>query len=136
MLARDKGNIGEDRVVAYLKKQGFSIIYRNYACKLGEIDIVAKKGGVTHFVEVKSSFRGFDPIYNFTKAKLARLLRAIAIYIERDGIPVENKAAKKRGEKEARVKRHRVDAYCIDVALLQGSGAGARIKYLENVTLV
>jgi Holliday junction resolvase-like predicted endonuclease len=51
---RKTGNLGEDIAAMFLMKHGFGIIERNYLRKWGEIDIVAKKGGVLHFVEVKT----------------------------------------------------------------------------------
>jgi putative endonuclease len=40
-----KGNNGEDMAAAFLIKMGFEILTRNYACPIGEIDIIAKSGG-------------------------------------------------------------------------------------------
>ncbi len=51
------GQIGEDAVCQYLEKNGYKVIDRNYLRKWGEIDIVAKKGKMIHFVEVKSVSR-------------------------------------------------------------------------------
>jgi len=51
---RDLGMIGEDVSCTFLKRHGFEIVARNYQKKWGEIDIIARKGGVTHFFEVKS----------------------------------------------------------------------------------
>lgn len=48
------GRIGEDIAVKYLLNNGFVVIERNYRKKYGEIDIVAKKEGSIHFVEVKT----------------------------------------------------------------------------------
>lgn len=49
------GKIGENVAVEYLLKHGFQIIERNaHYSRLGEIDIVAKKGPRFYFVEVKS----------------------------------------------------------------------------------
>jgi len=53
-LKRQKGNLGEDIAAAYLKKQGYKILARNYATKDGEIDIVATLGKTLVFVEVKA----------------------------------------------------------------------------------
>ncbi len=48
------GELGEDIACKFLKKQGFSVFERNYTKKWGEIDIVAKREGTLHFIEVKS----------------------------------------------------------------------------------
>ncbi|MBR5430376.1 MAG: YraN family protein [Firmicutes bacterium] len=51
---RAKGYEGEDMATAELLKRGYQILDRNYTTLHGEIDIVAEKDGVIHFVEVKS----------------------------------------------------------------------------------
>jgi putative endonuclease len=48
------GRKGEEVAVDFLRKQGYRIIKRNYRCRAGEIDIVAKEGSSLVFVEVKS----------------------------------------------------------------------------------
>ena len=48
------GRIGENCACDYLRNRGFVISDRNYRKKWGELDIVAEKGKVIHFVEVKS----------------------------------------------------------------------------------
>lgn len=47
------GEKGENIATAYLKKNKYKILDRNYRTKLGEIDIVALKGKTICFVEVK-----------------------------------------------------------------------------------
>ena len=47
------GAMGEEAAVKALKKQGYKIAERNYRCKMGEIDIIAKDGEYTCFVEVR-----------------------------------------------------------------------------------
>ena len=47
------GKIAEDKAAEYLRKQGFSIVERNWKNKWCEIDIVATKNNLTHFFEVK-----------------------------------------------------------------------------------
>ena len=51
------GRLGEDIAVKYLENKGFLVIERNYLKKCGEIDVIAKKAGITHFIEVKSVTR-------------------------------------------------------------------------------
>lgn len=48
------GDWGEQIAANWLTKKGFTLVERNYWRKWGEIDIVAKKDGVIHFVEVKT----------------------------------------------------------------------------------
>ena len=48
------GDLGEGIACNYLKNKGFKVIDRNYWKPWGEIDIIVKKQGIIHFVEVKT----------------------------------------------------------------------------------
>ncbi len=48
------GNIGEDGVCRYLKKQGYRILERNYISAGNEIDIIAENKEYICFTEVKT----------------------------------------------------------------------------------
>ena len=48
------GNEGEEEATKYLMKNGYKIIERNFLCKQGEIDIIAKDKNEIVFVEVKT----------------------------------------------------------------------------------
>ena len=48
------GKLGEESGCNYLEEHGYQILRKNYRCRLGEIDIVAKKGDQLVFVEVKT----------------------------------------------------------------------------------
>lgn len=48
------GALGEELVVMFLVKRGYKILHRNFRKPWGELDVVAKKNRVIHFVEVKS----------------------------------------------------------------------------------
>ena len=52
---RAVGSIYEEKIAAFLKQNGFVILERNYRCKQGEIDIIAKDGSYFVFIEVKYS---------------------------------------------------------------------------------
>jgi len=60
MNSKEVGALGEKIARKYLKKQGYRILDKNYIRKAsagpyqGEIDIVAKKGSLISFIEVKS----------------------------------------------------------------------------------
>ncbi len=51
---RKVGDLGEKIAVNYLKRKGFVILETNYWRKWGELDIIAQKDDLIHFVEVKS----------------------------------------------------------------------------------
>lgn len=74
------GRIGEDLADAHLRGLGWQIIERNWRCRSGELDIIARDPepagrGTVVFVEVKyRSGLGFgDPLEAITRAKVARL---------------------------------------------------------------
>lgn len=48
------GEIGENIATRYLVRNDFKIIKKNFKTKLGEIDIICKKGDIIHFIEVKT----------------------------------------------------------------------------------
>lgn len=76
-----KGHLAEDIVIKYLIKLDFLILTRNYYTRYGEIDIVAKKNNILHFIEVKSG-KYFNPAENLTDKKLEKLTKAILIYLD------------------------------------------------------
>ncbi len=47
------GREGEDIACRALRERGYRIIARNWSCRFGEIDIIAREEGVLVFVEVK-----------------------------------------------------------------------------------
>ena len=51
---RGRGDAAEDRAAAFLEAEGYTILDRNHHCRRGEVDLVAEKGEVLAFVEVRS----------------------------------------------------------------------------------
>ncbi len=48
------GKEGENEATRYLESQGYKIIQRNFECRQGEIDIIAKDKDEYVFIEVKT----------------------------------------------------------------------------------
>lgn len=72
------GKLGEQLAVDYLLERGYSILHRNYHYLKYEIDIIAIKGNVLHFVEVKlRTSKDFGPPEEkVTKKKFKDLCKA------------------------------------------------------------
>jgi putative endonuclease len=78
------GTTGEDTACNFLKKNGYKIIERSWQCRQGEIDIIAKKGKLLAFVEVKArSKEGFGgPAAAVTKSKQKKITASALNYIK------------------------------------------------------
>lgn len=48
------GKLGEEKAQQFLRQQGYKILAVNYQLRCGEIDIIAQKGKVIIFAEVKT----------------------------------------------------------------------------------
>jgi len=106
------GDKSESLATGFLEQEGFVILERNYfAKKLGEIDIIALRDDVLHFIEVKSAKRdSFDPVYNVTPAKLRKVINSAHYYMKEKGLD---------------------SAFSIDALLVRGD----EVEYIENVTI-
>lgn len=106
-MSRAKGELGERRAAAYLQEQGFEIVDTNYHSRFGEIDIVAQKEGVLHFIEVKSG-EG-EPIYRITPSKLSKVIKTAEIYMQKKRLSAD---------------------FCFDAVVVTEG-----IELIENITL-
>jgi putative endonuclease len=82
------GAAGEDAACRFLEGIGLSILARNVRFRGGEIDVVAREGETTVFVEVKerrqdSHGEGFESV---TAAKRRRVIRAAVMYASAHGL--------------------------------------------------
>ncbi len=78
------GRWGEKRCERFLKSEGMRTLTRNYACKMGELDLVmVDRDGTIVFVEVRSRAReGFVPVEaTVTPAKRERLSRTARYFL-------------------------------------------------------
>jgi len=107
---RNKGDIAEQKACEFLTCKGFMVLERNfYAKKIGEIDIIATKGGVYHFVEVKSANTYEIAVNNITQNKLVKLKRSISYYLQNKKLDVN---------------------FCLHAIIVIGN----KIEFLENIT--
>ena len=110
-LPKIYGDESESLATRFLEQEGFVIIERNYfARKLGEIDIIAQKENILHFIEVKSGKADFDPIYNVTPAKLRKVINSAYYYMKTKNIDV---------------------TFSIDALIIRCD----EVEFIENVTL-
>jgi putative endonuclease len=90
------GAMGEGEAASYLEARGYDILYRNFSCRIGEIDIIAHPRGenIICFTEVKTR-RNKDfgrPCESVTASK-QRHIRRVATYFllkEWDSIGVDS----------------------------------------------
>ena len=110
-MSREKGDFAEKRAISFLTDLDFIIVETNfYAKKLGEIDIIAIKGNVYHFCEVKSAQNFELAVQNLTKSKLSKIKRSVDYYLQ--------------------IKKLNV-AFCIDAIIINDDS----IEILENITM-
>lgn len=77
------GDCGEEFAAKMLENSGYEIMERNFWTKTGEIDIIARKDGVLHFIEVKT--RTNDkyglPSESITENKKYKMRRTAELYL-------------------------------------------------------
>jgi len=86
-----KGEPYEEQASLFLKAAGFEILDRNWSCPMGELDIVARKGGTVAFVEVRAraSDRYGSPAETVSRAKRAKIIKAAMAYIKARNVKAE-----------------------------------------------
>jgi len=84
------GSRGESLAVWYLRMKGYRIIRRNFSCQVGEIDIIAAKGDLLIFVEVRTRTSGGleHPLATVDPIKVARTVRAAMCYLKFHPMPL------------------------------------------------
>jgi len=80
---KQTGNAGETLAAEWLSTQGFTILHRNWRHSHWEIDIIASKGNILHFVEVKTrrSLQFGLPEESITINKMSALKQAAEEYL-------------------------------------------------------
>jgi putative endonuclease len=85
-LQKKLGKKGEDFVTQRLEKQGYVIVERNFHCRYGEVDIIAKDGDEYVFVEVKTRRHMYydEPMDTVDHRKQKKLQRTIHYYLHQN----------------------------------------------------
>jgi putative endonuclease len=107
------GRWGEETATLYLRERGYEILVRNARTPYGEIDIIAKQGDITIFVEVKTltSSKNFFPEQNVTARKREHMLACAQYYAAENDI----------------------DHWQIDVMAVEGKqGLEPKVTHFEN----
>ena len=126
------GKIGENMTKTFLMKQGFDILEQNYRIFQGEIDIIAKKDNILHFVEVKSvKVRDCNDIHNLnvtpednlTYAKWSKILIAVGSYLKKH-------TALHVDSRDREGPQHQIDLACVYINPEKREG---RVRLLQNI---
>lgn len=82
-MDRGTGKAGESHVAKLLEKRGYQIVKRNFSCRFGEIDIIARNGQYLVFVEVKTREKDgmTAPFEAITPEKQKRIIRTAGLYL-------------------------------------------------------
>ena len=105
MKKTEIGAWGERFAAETLEREGYRIVARNFRCRFGEIDLIAEKGHILAFVEVKlrkSSGHGLGREF-VTLSKQQRLKTTASFYLA--------------GKPRAQVLQPRFDVFEIDAPL-------------------
>ena len=113
------GKYGEDLACDFLTKNGFEVIARNFHfSKIAEIDIIAVKKNILHFVEVKTRTQKIfgAPIEAITPNKLKQIYACAMHYMQ---------SSKKK------YNSYQIDAIGIEL----DKNEVKEIKFIENISL-
>lgn len=100
------------KLVHILKDWGLRLWSAIFFARYGEIDIVARRANLLHFIEVKSG-AGFDPIFNITPSKIEKLQKALRLYLAKHPSKLP---------------------YCLDALIIRYGGERTEFELLENIT--
>ena len=86
--SKEKGSKSEHIAVDFLVKKGYMILEKNFRCSKKEIDIIAKKGNVISFIEVKSKNENvdFNLDYSITASKQKSIFDVANYYVEKNNL--------------------------------------------------
>ena len=110
------GKKGEELAVAYLLKNGYKIVARNFRHQKAEVDIIARKESTLTIIEVKTrSTPDFGNPQDFVKGKqIQNLVKAVDFFVTEHNLDVEIR---------------------FDIIAIIKNQSGTKIEHLENAFL-
>lgn len=91
---KDRGRKAEELACKRLLALGYTVVERNWRCRTGEIDIVARKGDTLVIVEVRSRSQQAaafgTPAESVTARKIKQVRETAAVYLHRTGQSAAN----------------------------------------------
>ncbi len=108
------GKEAEEQVAQRLEQDGFTILEYNYRKRGGEIDLIATKGSLLVFVEVKMRTQSYFDLGDvITPSKQKKIISTAKDYL-------------------ARSNYHQSFSYRFDVAFVQGINKKIELTYIPN----
>lgn len=82
----ETGQLGERLAAAYFEARGYDILHKNWRCRNWEIDLIATREKMLHFIEVKTvrSLTFGHPEERVSKKKLRYLIDAAEEFLYRN----------------------------------------------------
>jgi len=114
MAALAFGRESEETAARFLKKNGYRILQKNFRCKGGEIDIIAREGDTLVFCEVKArkNKKFGSALEGVTPAKIKKIKKAAEVFMLKNGLT----------ETDCR----------FDVVTIDGEGSSRKIEIIPN----
>lgn len=88
--AEKRGRYAETAAEIYLRLKGYRILARRFKSHSGEIDLIARKGKTTAFIEVKARNSHDAAIGSVTPYQERRISAAAAAWMSRDKIAAQS----------------------------------------------
>ena len=70
--------------IIFLVLKGYRILARRFKCKSGEIDLIARKGKIICFMEVKARKNRHDALYALSNKQKQRIIRTAEWYLAKN----------------------------------------------------
>jgi len=110
---KQKGNEAEDQACQFLIQKGLILIQRNFATKLGEVDLIMQDDDVLVFIEVRyRKNRDFGgSALSVTPKKQKRIIKAALAYQQKNAPQASMR---------------------FDVVAIEGEGSNKKIDWINN----